>query len=151
MMCFDFQNNKMLWILASDAEPALICVNVRRIARVPLEVFPRPGDGVSGLGEAGEDHVVVQLLPDRGGLGEARLAQGGEMEIERAVFVFAGAPERAPREMGVALRLQRGQPGDLRGALPQSSQLSAPLATDAWRTRSRCFRDNSASPGQRRS
>ena len=29
--------------LASDAEPALICVNVRRIARVPLEVFPVPG------------------------------------------------------------------------------------------------------------
>ncbi|AVK02217.1 Uncharacterized protein PAT23_3144 [Pseudomonas aeruginosa] len=37
------KNNKMLWILASDAEPALICVNVRRIARVPLEVFPAPG------------------------------------------------------------------------------------------------------------
>ncbi|AHC77583.1 hypothetical protein CSB89_3192 [Pseudomonas aeruginosa] len=34
------QNNNMLWILASDAEPALICVNVRRIGRVPLEVFP---------------------------------------------------------------------------------------------------------------
>ncbi|AWQ85884.1 hypothetical protein CSC33_2089 [Pseudomonas aeruginosa] len=38
-----FQNNKMLWILASGAELALICVNVRRIARVPLEVFPVPG------------------------------------------------------------------------------------------------------------
>ena len=81
----------MLWILAGDAEPALICVNVRRIAGFHWRYSPCPGDGVSGLGEAGEDDVVVQLLPDRGGLGETRLAQGGEMEIERAVFVFAGA------------------------------------------------------------
>ncbi|HBP5362870.1 hypothetical protein APA44_33110 [Pseudomonas aeruginosa] len=47
-----FQNINMLWILAGVAGRTLICVNLRRIARVPLEVFPvsvtastRPGRG----------------------------------------------------------------------------------------------------------
>lgn len=62
------------------------------------------GDGVSGLGGVSGDHVVVQLLLDRDGLGKARPTQGGEMEIKRAIFVFANVPERVPHEMGVALR-----------------------------------------------